>query len=276
MSANTEITSNSNPENTTENSSFRLTASDGAEVDPDMSSHTDTSSRRFRFNAAADLSLLQATAALKPFGKPRHLIAESWQNIASMINTGNSLPVKGRACRDRVQLLLSFYTSKDVRGLKNSGTEDTFAEKEILCERIIQSVDTAREMTSSEKKVKVQELPDEPSSVPQAQAQVLNNSDNDENNNTNNHNNHNNIALDGNSEKHWSAAKENGEEDQLKRKRRREYEQEDYFKERLELARKEFEMRQLDRIKNEERYEKQNMIFLRILQSLEAICDKLG
>lgn len=83
----------------------------------------DRAARRIRWSSQADLLLLQETASVMPYDKPRVLISQAWEDIASLVKMHNPgmNGIKGRTCRERVNTLLQLWRDADLKGLKSSG-----------------------------------------------------------------------------------------------------------------------------------------------------------
>ncbi|GAB6027566.1 hypothetical protein CHUAL_001808 [Chamberlinius hualienensis] len=98
-------------------------------------SHGKTKKRKiqFRFNPRKDIDVLTSTLAYRPW----ELGSEIWEDVAKKLQDELGYDVTSRTCRLRVEMLIRQYKKQDMIGLRKSGTEEEYGQREALLQEIV-------------------------------------------------------------------------------------------------------------------------------------------
>lgn len=116
--------------------------------------------KQFCFRPATDIQLLLQVEADRPFKKKQGVtVPECWSAIADQLNqvwglkepTAKFLPVNGRMCQRRFDVLLGKFKAKEMAALRASGTEEEYWERDQLLANILSLIEAEELQRIAEK-----------------------------------------------------------------------------------------------------------------------------
>jgi hypothetical protein len=110
---------------------------------------------QFRFWPARDIALLKETISINPWGPSFKKQEDGWNAVTTKMVESEKWDVKVTTIRNRVNLLLTTYQSKNTESLKKSGTDEEYDERDALMDELMALKEAVQESVLESKQERV-------------------------------------------------------------------------------------------------------------------------